>query len=142
MQKDRLTAVLFSLSINPLYGVRGSFTQGELEGGKARLELNQMSRKALPCKACVERSDYFRAARRHKNNDIISGCRKSQRLFRQPEKDRLTAVLFSSDTVYTPSFSRAASFSALQKMEMACSSSLTGGKDGAMRILLSRGSMP
>ena len=53
-----------------------------------------MSRKALPCKACVEhpkgtcfaaRSDYFRAARRHKNNDISSGCRKGQRLFRQPE---------------------------------------------------------
>ena len=75
----------FSLSINPLYGVRGSFTQGGARGGKARLESDQMSRKALPCKACVERSDYFRAARRHKNNDIISGCRKSLRLLRQPE---------------------------------------------------------
>ena len=40
-----------------------------------------MSRKALPCKACVERSDYFRAARRHKNNDIISGCRKKPEVF-------------------------------------------------------------
>jgi len=40
-----------------------------------------MSRKALPCKACVERSDYFRAARRHKNNDIISGCRKAGGFF-------------------------------------------------------------
>ena len=59
---------------------------GGARGGKARLESDQMSRKALPCKACVERSDYFRAARRHKNNDIISGCRKSQRLFRQPER--------------------------------------------------------
>ena len=29
--------------------------------------------------------------RRHKNNDIISGCRKSQRLFRQPEKSRAHA---------------------------------------------------
>ena len=58
---------------------------GGARGGKARLESDQMSRKALPCKACVERSDYFRAARRHKNNDIISGCRKSRRLFRQPE---------------------------------------------------------
>ena len=58
---------------------------GGARGGKARLESDQMSRKALPCKACVERSDYFRAARRHKNNDIIAGCRKSQRLFRQPE---------------------------------------------------------
>ena len=40
-----------------------------------------MSRKALPCKACVERSDYFCAARRHKNNDIISGCRKKPEAF-------------------------------------------------------------
>ena len=46
--------------------------QGGAQGGKARLELDQMSRKALLCKACVEQSDYFRAARRHKNNDIIS----------------------------------------------------------------------
>ena len=78
------------MSILPLYEVRGSFTLGELEGGKARLELDQMSRKALPCKACVEhpkgtcfaaRSDYFRAARRHKNNDIISGCRKKPEAF-------------------------------------------------------------
>ena len=62
---------------------------GGARGGKARLELDQMSRKALPCKACVEhpkgtcfaaRSDYFRAARRHKNNDILSGCRKSPSL--------------------------------------------------------------
>ena len=63
------------------------FYAGGARGGKARLESDQMSRKALPCKACVERSDYFRAARRHKNNDIISGCRKSRRLFRQPERD-------------------------------------------------------
>ena len=75
-----------------LWGQRFIYAGGA-RGGKARLELNQMSRKALPCKACVEhpkgtcfaaRSDYFRAARRYKNNDIISGCRKSQRLFRQP----------------------------------------------------------
>ena len=62
---------------------------GGARGGKARLESDQMSRKALPCKACVEhpkgtcfaaRSDYFRVARRHKNNDILSGCRKSPSL--------------------------------------------------------------
>ena len=41
-----------------------------------------------------------------------------------------------------PSFSRALSFRAVQKMAMACSSSLTGGNVGAMRILLSLGSMP
>ena len=39
------------------------------------------------------RSDYFRAARRHKNNDMISGCRKSRRLFRQPEAPPLRAAL-------------------------------------------------
>ena len=33
-KKNRPPAVLFRLSINPLYGVRGSFTQGELEGAK------------------------------------------------------------------------------------------------------------
>ena len=54
---------------------------GGARGGEARLESDQMSRKALPCKACVERSDYFRAARRHKNNDIISGCRKKPEAF-------------------------------------------------------------
>ena len=43
---------------------------------------------------------------------------------------------------YTPSFSSAASFSQLQKMAMACFSSSTGGKEGAMRMLLSLGSMP
>ena len=53
-----------------LWGQR-FFYAGGARGGKARLESDQMSRKALPCKACVERSDYFCAARRHKNNDII-----------------------------------------------------------------------
>ena len=67
-----------------LWGQRFIYAGGA-RGGKARLESDQMSRKALPCKACVERSDYFCAARRHKNNDIISGCRKSLWLFRQPE---------------------------------------------------------
>ena len=63
-----------------LWGQR-FFYAGGARGGKARLESDQMSRKALPCKACVERSDYFRAARRHKNNDIISGCRKKPEPF-------------------------------------------------------------
>ena len=66
------------MSIPPLYEVRGSFTLGELEGGKARLELDQMSRKALPCKACVERSDYFRA----------EGCTKITTLFQAVEKPK------------------------------------------------------
>ncbi len=72
-----------------LWGQR-YFYAGGARGGKARLESDQMSRKALPCKACVEhpkgtcfaaRSDYFRAARRHKNNDILSGCRKKPKAF-------------------------------------------------------------
>ena len=39
----------FSLSINPLYGVRGSFTQGELEGAKPAS--NQIKCRAKPCLA-------------------------------------------------------------------------------------------
>ena len=79
-----------------LWGQRFIYAGGA-RGGKARLESDHMSRKALPCKACVEhpkgtcfaaRSDYFRAARRHKNNDIISGCRKKPEAFRQPEESR------------------------------------------------------
>ena len=53
-----------------------------------------MSRKALPCKACVEhpkgtcfaaRSDYFHAARRHKITTLFQAVEKSRRLFRQSE---------------------------------------------------------
>ena len=44
--------------------------------------------------------------------------------------------------VYTPSFSSAASFRQVQNTAMACSSSATGGRDGAMRMLLSWGSLP
>ena len=43
---------------------------------------------------------------------------------------------------HTPSFSRAASFTQMQKMAIACCSSSTGGSEGAMRMLLSRGSSP
>ena len=39
----------FSLSINPLYGVRGSSTQGELEGAKPAS--NQIKCRAKPCLA-------------------------------------------------------------------------------------------
>ena len=85
MERIGTTDTLHQLVDKPsLCGQRFIYAGGA-RGGKARLELNQMSRKALPCKACVERSDYFRAARRHKNNDIISGCRKSLWLFRQPD---------------------------------------------------------
>ena len=37
------------MSINPLYGVRGSFTQGELEGAKPAS--NQIKCRAKPCLA-------------------------------------------------------------------------------------------
>jgi len=40
-----------------------------------------MPRKALLCKACVEQSEYFRAAKRHENNGIISGCREKPTAF-------------------------------------------------------------
>ena len=43
---------------------------------------------------------------------------------------------------HTPSFSRAASFRQVQNTAMACSSSATGGREGAMRMLLSWGSLP
>ena len=83
-KKNRLRAVLQLVDKPSLCGKQFLYAGGA-RGGEARLESDQMSRKALSCKACVERSDYFRAARRHKNNDILSGCRKSRRLFRQPE---------------------------------------------------------
>ena len=69
-----------------LWGRRFIYAGGA-RGSKARLESDQMSRKALPCKACVERSDYFRAARRHKITTLFQAVEKSRRLFRQPGKD-------------------------------------------------------
>ena len=44
--------------------------------------------------------------------------------------------------VQIPSFSRAAMRRQSHRMAMACSSSWTGGRDGAMRMLLSWGSTP
>ena len=48
-KKGRLPAALLSVSINPLYGVRGSSTQGELEGAKPAS--NQIRCRAKPCLA-------------------------------------------------------------------------------------------
>ena len=101
-KKEPPSGRFFSLSINPLYAASSSFTQGELEGGKARLESDQMSRKALPCKACVEhpkgtcfaaRSDYFCAARRQKNNDIIFRLSKKPEVFSTAKKHPSGAFL-------------------------------------------------
>ena len=70
-----------------------------------------MSRKALPCKACVEhpkgtcfaaRSDYFRAARRHNNNDIISGCRKKPEAYFDSLKDTRKGVFLCGQTEKPP----------------------------------------
>ena len=77
-----------SLRASSQTGSQSVIYAGGARGGKARLESDQMSRKALPCKACVARSDYFRAARRHKNNDIISGCRKKPEAFSTAWKGR------------------------------------------------------
>ena len=41
--------------------------QGGARGGEARLELDQMPRKALHSKACGERSEDFRAAKQNEN---------------------------------------------------------------------------
>ena len=84
-----------------LWGQRFIYAGGA-RGGKARLESDQMSRKALPCKACVERSDYFRAARRHKNNDIITGCRKKPEAFSTACKEAGIPASFSA-LLFTPS---------------------------------------
>ena len=43
---------------------------------------------------------------------------------------------------HTPSFSRAASFRQVQNTAAACRSSSTGGRDGAMRMFESWGSLP
>ena len=97
---------------------------GGARGGKARLELDQMSRKALPCKACVEhpkgtcfaaRSDYFRAARRHKITTLFQAVEKSRRFFRQPERSRVSATPFLSRYLCSQyaSFSARYAFSSL-----------------------------
>ena len=79
-KKNRLRAVLQLVDKPSLWGQR-FFYAGGARGGKARLELNQMSRKALPCKACVERSDYFRAAGRHKITTLFQAVEKAKGFF-------------------------------------------------------------
>ena len=49
---------------------------------------------------------------------------------------------YTQSDSYTPSFSSAARRRQMQNTAMACSSSATGGRDGAMRMLLSLGSLP
>ena len=49
---------------------------------------------------------------------------------------------YFSEISHTPSFSSAAIFRQTQNTATACSSSSTGGREGAMRMLESRGSLP
>ena len=49
--------------------------QGGARGGEARLELDQMPRKALHSKACGERSEDFRAAKQNENLALFRAVR-------------------------------------------------------------------
>ena len=75
----------FSLSINPLYGVRGSFTQGELEGAKPAS--NQIKCRAKPCLArrAWSEATIFVPQGGTKITTLFQAVEKSRRLFRQPE---------------------------------------------------------
>ena len=55
--------------------------QGGARGGEARLELDQMPRKALHSKACGERSEDFRAAKQNENLALFQAVKKSKRTF-------------------------------------------------------------
>ena len=50
---------------------------GGARGGEARLESNQMPRKALPCKACGPRSGDFHTAEQWESNGIFQAVKKS-----------------------------------------------------------------
>ena len=101
------------MSINPLYGVRGSFTQGELEGAKPAS--NQIKCRAKPCLARRAWSTpRVLASRREatifvpqggtKITTLFQAVEKSRRLFRQPEKSAPPgALLFPVRQNYTKS---------------------------------------
>ena len=74
-----------SLSINPLYGVRGSFTQGELEGAKPAS--NQIKCRAKPCLARRAWSTpRVLASRREATIFVPQGGTKITTLFQAVEK--------------------------------------------------------
>ena len=90
--KQRRTAFrrFFQLVDKPSLCGKQFLYAGGARGGKARLESNQMSRKAFPCKACLEhpkgtcfaaRSDYFRAARRHKITTLFQAVERAEGSF-------------------------------------------------------------
>ncbi len=93
------------MSINPLYGVRGSFTQGELEGAKPAS--NRIKCRAKPCLARRAWSTpRVLALRREatifvpqggtKITTLFQAVEKSRRLFRQPEEAALRQPPFRS----------------------------------------------
>ena len=86
----------FSLSINPLYGVRGSFTQGELEGAKPAS--NQIKCRAKPCLArrAWSEATIFVPQGGTKITTLFQAVEKSRRLFRQPEEAALRQPPFRS----------------------------------------------
>ena len=92
------------LSINPLYGVRGSFTQGELEGAKPAS--NQIKCRAKPCLArrAWSEATIFVPQGGTKITTLFQAVEKSRRLFRQPEKSAPPgALLFPVRQNYTKS---------------------------------------
>ena len=75
------------LSINPLYGVRGSFTQGELEGAKPAS--NRIKCRAKPCLARRAWSTpRVLALRREATIFVPQGSTKITTLFQAVEKSR------------------------------------------------------
>ena len=92
-EKNRPPAVLFSLSINPLYGVSGSFTQGELEGAKPAS--NKIKCRAKPCLArrAWSKATIFVPQGGTKITTLFQAVEKSRRLFRQPGEGRRRASL-------------------------------------------------
>ena len=93
------------MSINPLYGVRGSFTQGELEGAKPAS--HRIKCRAKPCLARRAWSTpRVLALRREatifvprggtKITTLFQAVEKSRRLFRQPEEAALRQPPFRS----------------------------------------------
>ena len=89
----RSRAVPFSLSRNHLYGVRGSFTQGELEGAKPAS--NRIKCRAKPCLARRAWSEaaIFAPQGGTKITTLFQAVEKSRSLFRQPEGRHAFACL-------------------------------------------------
>ena len=126
----------FSLSINPLYGVRGSFTQGELEGAKPAS--NRIKCRAKPCLARRAWSTpRVLALRREATIFVPQGGTKITTLFQAVEKaggffdslkgGRDTGLLFSV-AFYTFSLSFFISFMLATTMPVRANRAMTLGR--------------